>query len=206
MEKGNEANQKTLDQALADGTIVGYGNDETLVHEADGGTHDSWWSAKSMAGLIHVLEQFYANNSATSPVLASATKHWDEIYVSRYYNWHPGSWKNSYTQVAIYRLKPDAPNNALDMLSSHLIAPLMEKMLADGAIHEYEIDAQAIHTQAPGMFLIIYLAANPEGLDKVTAAIQDTLKSHPLDGPAFGSMVDFTAHRDVLLRTSASYK
>jgi hypothetical protein len=98
-----------------------------------------------MAGLIHVLEQFYANSSATSPVLASATKHWDEIYVSRYYNWHPGSWKNVYTQVSIYKFKPDAPNDALDIISKNLVAPLMEKLLADGAIHEYEIDTQAVH-------------------------------------------------------------
>jgi hypothetical protein len=205
MQKANAADQKVLDQALAKGTIVGYGNDANLVHQADGETHDSWWSAMSMAGLLDVLEQFYSNGSAVSPVLVSATKHWDSIYVSRYYNWRPGSW-TGYTHVSSYRLKRHAPDDAVDLLSKNLIAPLLEKMLASGAINEYEIDTQAIHTGEPGEFMIIYATAGTDGVDKVNAAIRETLKANPLDGPAFGSMVDFSSHRDELLRTKATYK
>ena len=36
MEKATRLDQKILDKAIADGTIVGYGNDVTLVHQADG--------------------------------------------------------------------------------------------------------------------------------------------------------------------------
>jgi hypothetical protein len=79
-------------------------------------------------------------------------------------------------------------------------------MLADGTIHEYEIDTEAVHTEAPGTSWIFYLAANAEGLDKVNAAIRETLKASPLSGPAFNSMVDYTDHRDYLSRTSATYK
>jgi basic membrane lipoprotein Med (substrate-binding protein (PBP1-ABC) superfamily) len=121
-----------------------------LIHRPDGSTHDQWWSAMSMAGLLNVLEQFYQSGSATSPVLASATKHWDSIYVSRYYNWHSGTWKDVYTHGASYKLKADAPEDAVETLSKNLIVPLLEKMLADGVIHEYEVDTEAIHTEAPG--------------------------------------------------------
>ena len=92
MAKGNSANKAILDKALADGTIVGYGNDENLVHQPDGETHDSWWSAMSMAGLVKVLDQFYASPGDASPALESATKHWDSVLVSRYYNWHSSPW------------------------------------------------------------------------------------------------------------------
>ncbi len=206
MAKDDAANQKTLDKAIGGGTIVGYGSDVNLVHQADGPSHDQWWSAMSMAGVLNVLEQFYKSGSATSPVLSTATKHWDNIFVSRYYNWHPGSWKDLYTHGSSYKLKADAPNDAVAMLSKNMIVPLMEKMLADGAIHEYEVDTEAIHTASPGTFWIFYLAANAEGLDKVDAALRETLKANPLNGPAFGSMVDFTDHRDYLARTSATYK
>lgn len=206
MDKSNAANQKILDKALASGAIVGYGNDEILVHEADGETHDNWWSAMSMGGLINVLEQFYQTGNATTPVLGSATKHWDSIYVSKYYNWHSGSFKNGYTHVGGYKLTKDAPNDAVDTLSKNLVVPLLEKMLADGTIHEYEIDTQAIHTESPGMFLIVYIASSADGLDKVDAAVRDAVKASPLSGPAFGSMTDFTAHRDELARTNATYK
>jgi hypothetical protein len=32
------------------------------------------------------------------------------------------------------------------------------------------------------------------------------MKSNPLGGPAFGSMVDFSVHRDYLARSNATYK
>src|SRR5262249_15889714 len=94
--KSNATNEKILSNALASGTIVGYGNDEVLVHRQDGATHDNFWSSMSQAGLIKVLEQFYQNGTATSSVLSTATKHWDNIFVSRYYSWHPGTYKNVY--------------------------------------------------------------------------------------------------------------
>lgn len=206
MQKANAADQPTLDKALASGTIVGYGNDLNLVHTADGGTHDDWWSAMSMAGIFNLLDQFYKSGTPTAPVLASATKHWDSLYVSRYYNWHSGSWKDAYTHGSSYKLKADAPNDALDTLSKNLFVPLFEKLLADGTIHEYEIDTEAIHTDAPGTFWIFYITGSAEGLDKVSAAVREASKSNPLRGPAFSSMVDFTPHRDLIVRTNATYK
>src|SRR5215469_15888123 len=48
MAKNTASDQATLEKAMAAGTIVGYGNDVNLVHQADGETHDDWWSAMSM--------------------------------------------------------------------------------------------------------------------------------------------------------------
>lgn len=206
MEKNNASNQKILEKALANGTLVGYGDDMNLIHTTEGTTHDEWWSATSMAGVLNVLEQFYQSGGATSPVLANATKHWDGLYVSRYYNWHAGSWKGVYTHGSVYKLKADASDDAVEKLSKNLVVPLLEKMLAEGSIHEYEIDTEAVHTEAPGTFVIVYIAANAEALDKVSAALRETMKANPLAGPAFGSMVDFSGHRDELLRSTATYK
>jgi DNA-binding protein YbaB len=82
----------------------------------------------------------------------------------------------------------------------------MEKLLADGTLVEYEIDTEAVHTQAPGMFAIVFVTANADGLDKVHAAVQDTMKSNALGGPAFDSMVDYSAHRDQLAHSMGTYK
>ena len=205
MEKANVANQKILDKALASGTLVGWGNDVTLIHTADGETHDSWWSATSMAGVLNVLEQFYAAGTTTSPVLASATKHSDSLYVSHYYNYHAGSWKNVYTHVGVYKLKANAPDDAVETLSKSLVVPLLEKLLADGTIHEYEVDTEAIHTESPSTFMIVYICPNAEALDKVNAAVQGTIKADPLAGSAFGSMTESDAHRDGLYRTTVTY-
>lgn len=206
MAKSDAVDEKLMEKAFASGTIVAYGNDINLVHEPDGATHDGWWSATSLAGVLNVLEQAYSSGSATAPVLSTATKHWDNILVTRYYNWHSGSWKGVYTRAATYTLKKDAPANAVEQLTRTLIGPLLEKTLAEGAIHEWEVDTEAIHTANPNTFFVFYIAANAEGLDKVNAALTEVLKANPLDGPAFGSMVDMTVHRDGLARTNATYK
>jgi hypothetical protein len=206
MEKSSAADQKILEKAMADGAIVGYGNDMNLVHTPDGGTHDDWWSSMSMAGLLNVLDRFYKSATVTSPVLASATKHSDGIFVSRYYNWRSGSFKGAYTRAAQYKLKPDAPDHAVDTLSKNLFVPLLEKLLADGAILEYEVDTEVIHTEAPGTFWVDVIATNAEGLDKFSAALQDLNKKNPMNGPAIASMVDFTSHRDSLSSSTGTYK
>ena len=206
MEKSYAATQKLMDKAISDGTIVGYGSDVTLVHQGDGVTHDDWWSAMSLAGVLNVLDQLEKGGGSSTSVLDSATNHFDNVYESRYYSVHPGTVKDGYTYEASYRLKPDAPDNAVATLSKKLIVPLMEKLFADGTVREYEVDTQAIHTEAPGMFTIVYLVANAEALDKVNAALDEAIKADPLGGVAFASMVDISAHHDDLGRSQATYK
>jgi len=206
MEKANAADQKILEKGLSDGSVVAFGSDETLVHTADGMTHDSWWSTTSLAALLNTLDKFYKSGTTTAPVLASATKHADGIYVARYYNWKPGTYKNAYTRIGMYKLKADAPQNALETLSKSYIVPLLEKLLADGAIVEYEIDTEAIHTEAPGSFWIDVIVPNAEGLDKLTGALMNLSKSNPMSSAAFESIVDSSAHRDNLSTTTATYK
>jgi hypothetical protein len=205
-EKENAADRAILGKALSSGAIVGYGDDVNLIHQADGNTHDDWWSAMSMAGVLNVLDQFYKSGSPTSPLLSSAIDHWDNLLVSRYYNWHSGSWKDAYTHGSYYRLRPEVPDMAVERLSKSVLVPLLEKLLADGTIVEYEIDTEAIHTEAPGAFWIFYITPNAEGLDKSSGLVRETLKTNLLIGPAFDSMVDSAAHRDYLVRTTATYK
>ncbi len=206
MAKTEEADRAVEEKALADGTVVGFGTDVNLVHTEDGYTHDQWWSAMSMAGILNLLDKFYSNGSATSTVLSSATKHSDNILVSRYYNWHPGSYKGAYTRLAVYKLKTDAPSDALEMASKHLFAPLMEKLLADGTILEYEIDTEAIHTQDAANFFVVFVSPTAAGLDKFDAALREAIKNDPMGIAAFVSMVDYAPHRDYLASSNGIYK
>jgi hypothetical protein len=204
MEKASAADQKLFDQAIAGGTLVGYGDDTTVVHQSEGPTHDNWWSALSMAAVLDVLDSL---TKGTPPaVLASATKHADQILVSKFYNWHAGSHKGVYSHTAAYKLKADAPDDAVESIAKNFIVPLMEKLLAAGAIVEYEVDEEAIHNEAPGMFWVDYLCPTAAGLDKVNAALAEAIKASPFAGAALGSMVDLTQHRDFLLRGNATYK
>jgi len=199
-----------LDKALADttkllagGSLVGYGVDETVLHQAEGSTHAVWWTAMSMAALFNVLQDLH---KAPAPVLNSATKHWDDIHVSRFYNWHPGAWRGAYSQTTFYRLRTGAPDDAVEMISKNIFVPLLEKLLSDGTLIEYQVDIQAEHTEAPNTFWITFITAKAEGLDKANASIEETFTANPLLGPAFFSIVDFAVHRDYLFRTEATFK
>jgi hypothetical protein len=206
MDKQAGADSKVFDKAIAGGSLVGYGEDTNLIHQADGETHDSFWSAMSMAGVLNVLDELHKSGASTAAVLNSATKHSDAVYVSRFYNWKSGSWKGAYTHGASYKLKADAAEDAVETISKAFIVPLFEKLLADGTVNEYEVDVEAIHTEAPGTFWVFYITPTAEGLDKVNAALRDTLKASPLAGPAFDSLVEFAPHRDFLERTNATFK
>ena len=205
-EQPSAANQKVLDQGISDGSLIAYGADASEVHQADGYTHDSWWSSHSMAGVLKTLEAFANVPSTTSGVLTSATKHSDVIFVSHHYNWHSGSYKAAYTHGSSYKLKPTAPDDAVDILSKNVFEPVLEKLLADGAIVEYEVDEEAIHSEDPNTFWVFYITPNAEGIDKVNAAIRGAVKVNPLVGPSLDSMVDWTPHRDSLDITSVTFK
>jgi hypothetical protein len=205
MDRSNASDQKVLEKALASGTLVGFGDDAYVIHEADGATHDNWWSAMSMAGVLDVLDEIYKAGGAAAPVLAGAIRHWDSLYVSHYYNWHPGSWKGAYTHWAGYPLKADAPHDAVDVLAKGFIVPLLEKLLADGVIVEYKIDVEAIHTEAPA-FAVVYVTPTAAGLDTVDAAVRETLRNAPLVAPARDAIIDLAKHHDVLLRSNATYR
>lgn len=195
---------KVLAKAAADGLLVGFGDDRALVHQNDESTHDIWFSSTSLASLLDALAAL--NKSADAPVLLAATHHSDEIFVSHFYNWKPGTYRDAYTFGSVYKFKADAPHDALETLAKNVMVPIMEKLLADGDIVEYDIDTEAVHTSAPDKFFIFYIAPKSEGVAKARAAIQEAGKSNQLLGPAFGSFTDSTGHRDYLARTNAMWK
>jgi hypothetical protein len=205
MEKSDSATDKLMEKALASGTLVAYASSETVVHENDGYTHGSWWSATSEAGLLNVLDQL-SGSASTSAVLASATKHTDMILVTRYYNWKAGSFKRAFGHNSSYTLKADASSDALDTLSKSAFVPVLEKLLAEGSIIEYEIDREAIHTTSPDKLWVYYVTPNAEGLDKVNAALRENQKANPMIGPTLDSMIDFSGHRDGLERLTGALK
>lgn len=195
-------NQKILAAALANGSISGYGDEENQVHSAEGFTHDTWFQAKSIAGFMKLLKAVHKAGGSSS------TRHWDQIYVSHYYNWKAGSWKGAYQYSGTYKLKSDAPDadDAVRALSSFYV-PVFEKMLADGIIVEYEIAREMIHTtDSRAQLHFSFLMPSAESLDKFQAALGNALDNNSLIGPAFGSMmVNFSPQTD-WVQVNATYK
>src|SRR5579872_3966008 len=58
-QKMEAADAKGMQDAIAKGTIISFGDDENLVHQPDQRTHDDWFQSMSMAGLMNMLDQVY---------------------------------------------------------------------------------------------------------------------------------------------------
>lgn len=193
------AAKKTLDQAIADGTIVSYGYDGNPLH-------DTFWLAMSKASLESVRDRFQKIGITPVPAKAGAPVPPVSILVSRYYNWKTTRCENAYVHVGIYKIKADAPADAVDQLSRNFFGPVLEKMLAEGAIFEWETDIYADPKESPGTFLIAYLSEKSEDLEKANKAVQERLKTRPSKGAGLDSLIDVKASRDVIVRSYAVYK
>jgi hypothetical protein len=199
--------QKVLAPALADGTVLGYGDGENLVNPGEGFTYDNWWQANSWAGVTKVLEALHQGRGSSSPLLVSSTQHWSQVYVSRFYNRKAGSWKGAYEYRRAYKLKPDAsPGDGIRALSSFYV-PVLEKPFADGTIVEYEIDLSLVNsTESAGETVFVFVTPNAEGLDKFNATYNAALDKNALLAPAKASILfDETPHID-WVRVNATYK
>jgi hypothetical protein len=197
-EKANAATKQVMDKLMADGTIVEYGSYRNLVHHEGEPTHGEWWTASSYANLFKALSALTsaANNPDLGKIFA-ASKHSDLVLVSRQYNGHSGTFENVYLRGGGYKEK-EGHGETLDRAIKSYIVPNLEKLLADGAIHAYSVDREAIHTDDPSNVWIVVACNGPEGLDKFYAALEAAGRANPTGGPAFGSATDGSAHRDFL--------
>ncbi len=194
---GNEA----MSKLVADGTLVSFGNFSVLNHQEGNATHGTWFAATSMANILKVLEGLRTGPDSTGPIL-SATKHWDYILQSRDYNAHSGSFKNGYLRVGQWKYKAGASDPDGKIMKATMVA-MLEKLLADGALHSYNIDEEVVHSSDPGHFFIAIVTNGGEGLDKFNAALDEVEKKNPAGMAGFGSLLDSQGHRDFLAHVDA---
>lgn len=195
MDEAYGAKRAVLDRAIAEDRLIAYGNDSNLFHTADGWTHVDWWAGTSLAAVFGVLDEMRRAGATDTSALTTALKQVDGAYVSRYYNWRPGSYEGLFTHVGIYKLNAGAPANAIETLSKEGIVPLLEPLIASGEIIQYEIDEEAF-SNGSGAFFISFMARTPEQMMEAKAALAKMFKSHPA-----ASMVDVSAYRDAYSRT-----
>jgi len=60
--------------------------------------------------------------------------------------------------TSYYKLKADAPDEAVESISKKLHRAADGELLADGAIAQYEVDEEAIHTESPDGFWVEYIS------------------------------------------------
>ncbi len=200
--KSEADDEGMLKKAIGDGSLIAYGSFEILNHQEGLPTHGTWFQAGSMAGILNFLEVLRKTPGATSAPYAAA-KHWDYILDSRDYAAHSGTFTNGYLRVGRWRAKDGSSDPGGKIMKSTIVA-LCEKLMADGALHSYEIDQEAVHSEAPGILFVAMVTNGPEGLDKFNQYVEEAEKKEPAAWAGFGSTVTETGHSDFLARVPST--
>jgi hypothetical protein len=205
MAKVEASTKSTMDALVADGTLLGYGTYENRIHSETTPTHGSWFQAESLANIFKALDKIYAQAGATTAPAQAASKHWDFLFVSTVHGAkaYTGS---GYLRVVSVELKPGKEDEFRAAYRQYIV-PLYEKLLADGAIVDYELDAEYVMGNAPGRFFSAVVTKDAEGLDKVRTAIADLFEKNPAVAEALTSPAEPHSRRDLLAHvTNMSHK
>jgi hypothetical protein len=206
MEKSNETSKATLDKLVADGTIIGYGFYYTAAHEPKGGTHGDWIQANSIAGIFKALDAVggalgRSRGVATNAALLGSGPHEDLFVVSQNYNAHSGTFNDGILRVIGLRVKPGHMDQFREAYTKYLV-PVYEQLLANGALHAYQLDSEWNVTSPPGTVYVVSMVAGGEGADRAVAAFNDAFNKNPAILEALTSATDPGARHDYLGRVT----
>jgi hypothetical protein len=197
-EKSLAGEHKTFDGLLADGTILSYGDAAFEVHEGlNAPTHVGWFTSSSVAGLMKALNALQAQAPPTSEI--AYTMHSDAITQSRMYSGKGGTTENGYVLVQEWTPKPGHVEDFTGLLTKYR-KPSLDAAVADGTLSGYSVEEDLIHTETPGAYTMIAVFPNAAAMDKFYAEIESLHTKQPLFGDAYSSAVDYSTHRDHLLR------
>ncbi len=196
-----------LERLMADGTLLGWGSFENIVHTPDGMTHGAWWSSASLAGITRVLDEI--RKAGSRPGQNAATKHEDYLMRSVYYHGASVSGAGTgYLRVNCTLTQPGKSDDFVATLKKYL-GSTFEDQLKKGNATYYGMDEQYV-LNGPGS-LRCTVAAFPtsEGMNKWADAIAATLaKMSPeerkglQEGLANSTVPD--SRRDLLARITHS--
>ncbi len=199
MVKADEQDKPVLDKLIADGTLVGYGAYTNLLHREGGPTHGTWMTATSEGKILKALEAIYAQPGLVTAPVQAASKHSDLLMVSDVYNSKSGSTTSGYLTYSRWETKPGS-GRSFHELAKKTLAPVLEKLLAEGTITSYGLLNEDYHSEKMGVFYDYFTVPDAASLDKASQALDEMLASTPALGDAMRSMTDSDGHRDFLTR------
>jgi len=193
-----------LERLTASGTLAGWGNTDTVVHQEDATTHGTWWTASSLAGIERAREELL--KLPPNPAMASA-KHRDYLLRSIIYNGKPAGPASGYLSVGSTKVQPGKGQQWREFWEKYT-KPTYDELVADGTIAGYSVDVEQVHTDDPGWRFVVFVAPSADAVDKVNAAFQALFRKR---GPEenrgiFATQAELTVagvHRDSFARVPA---
>jgi len=198
MEKNADAERPLMEKLVADGTIVGYGTYNYILHTEGEPTHGSWFSASSEGNLLKALETIYMQPALVTSPAQAASKHWDHLFQSTIYNGKPGK-SAGYISITRWQVK-QGQMRAYNQLMKDAIIPVLDKLVADGTITSYGTDTDDYHTGPIGVIYEFMTVPDAASLDKANKALEAAFDGNSALGGAYRALFETEGHRDYLAR------
>ena len=206
MVKVDAADKPLMDSLVADGTVIAYGSFENRIHSENGMTHGSWFTASSLGNIFKALDKIYAQPGSTTSPVQAASKHMDYLMISTTYGGKTFTNTTGYRRVVSAQLKPGREREFLDTYRRY-VQPVYAKLLADGDILAYQLDAEYNIENAPGRFFSAVITRDAESLDKARVALNEVYEKNPAITAALVSCIEPNSRNDFLARvTNMSHK
>ncbi len=201
-----DRNQRpVLERMLADGTIVGWGAFETVVHLDGVATHGIWWVSRTIAGIERTRTELI--RQVQSPALLSARMHRDYFLSAALHKAKAGSGFGGYLSVSSYLIQPGKGQQWRQLWDKYQ-QPVLDELLASGVLVFYWINTERVHTTDPGLRFVVRGSASAEAEDKVAAAFaaaagKRSAEENRAISAAFEEVLQAGTHRDFFLRLIA---
>lgn len=104
----------------------------------------------------------------------------------------------SLTSVSLFQVFPGKQGAFVE--KGKQMAPLMDKLLADGLIRAYGVDIDMLHVPGQNNAALWFEAADFGAIGKAEDALQQFLQSHPAILSDMGTIADMAKHHDLIAR------
>ncbi len=156
-----------LEKLSAGGGLISWGAFESIVHTPDGYSHGVWWTGTSYAAMEKARREL-VTASAAATSLANATGHRDFFLRSIVNASKPASGEG-YLAVSSYLLKAGKAQE-WKALWEKGSKPVLDDLLAKGALIAYSVDVEDVHTDNPMWRMVVTVSPTAEADDQYVAA------------------------------------
>ncbi|HEY3440825.1 MAG TPA: hypothetical protein VGK29_08745 [Paludibaculum sp.] len=160
---------------LSEGTISGYGLDLDMFHQPGSTNAALWMDVPSFAAFGKAEEAINAAMKASPAVTAGIwgatdiSKHSDLMLRHLFVNMKPApAGALPYSNFWAVKVKPGKMNEYSQLFEKYQ-KPVYDKMVADGVILGYSVDAEIIHSDAGDMVWIVTVMPDLGAKDKMLA-------------------------------------
>jgi hypothetical protein len=160
-----------FEKLMSDHSILSWGFYTQTIHTPDGPTHGVWFSAAGMKGIENTVDAL-ASLPANSVMSNPQVKQRDFLFRSLASAGRAATGSNGFLWVHRTQSAPRKHEQNAAVWEKY-IKPMLDGLVAQGAVLSYGIETEQIRTEPDGTFYIYCLTSGANAADKLFSALRE---------------------------------